>query len=649
MQQHFFGKLTLLVFALFLTAAQAADALKLQRDRFLDARQALTDRKLDEFHRIGDSLRDYPLYPYLEFWYLRDRLVASNSKQIGAFIDRYADQPVGVLLRRSWLNKLASARDWKTFLALYAGAQPVALQCYRLRAKLATGDKDQLTEDALKLWLVGRSQDSACDPVFEYLETQGAITSDLRWQRIRLAMKGGNTSLSEFLARRLPKDDQAWLSVWREAHTQPARALDSRALASDTARTREVILHALHRLARSDVEYAHERWSEIRSRYHFDVTDANEVDKDIALIAGWRRHPDAHGWLSAVADDVADSEVREWRIRSAITDGLWTEVLRHIENMPADEVDSEEWRYWRGIALGNTAQQQLGKDQLSALARERDYYGFLAADELRWPYVMDHRPIEYTADEMQELQLRPGIVRARELDLAGLMTESRREWAAVTEDMNARELKLAARLASDWGWHDRAILTVARSADYDDLELRFPLDHVDDVNRYAGEYQLDPGHVYAVIRTESAFNTDARSGAGALGLMQLMPATGRVTARKNRIPLPGTQHLYEPDSNIRIGSAYLKEVMNRYDNNVVLASAAYNAGPQRVQRWLPDEQTQSAASWVAAIPFDETRKYVQRILAYAAIYDWRLQRRVIPLAEHMQDIKPRDAYRDDSR
>jgi soluble lytic murein transglycosylase len=131
--------------------------------------------------------------------------------------------------------------------------------------------------------------------------------------------------------------------------------------------------------------------------------------------------------------------------------------------------------------------------------------------------------------------------------------------------------------------------------------------------------------------------------------MQLMPATGRVTARKNRIPLPGTQHLYEPDSNIRIGSAYLKEVMNRYDNNVVLASAAYNAGPQRVQRWLPDEETQSAASWVAAIPFDETRKYVQRILAYAAIYDWRLQRRVIPLAEHMQDIKPRDAYRDDSR
>jgi soluble lytic murein transglycosylase len=131
--------------------------------------------------------------------------------------------------------------------------------------------------------------------------------------------------------------------------------------------------------------------------------------------------------------------------------------------------------------------------------------------------------------------------------------------------------------------------------------------------------------------------------------MQLMPATGRATAKKHRIPLSGTQHLYEPERNIRIGSAYLKEVMNQYDNNVVLASAAYNAGPRRVQRWLPDEKSQTAASWVAAIPFDETRKYVQRILAYAAIYDWRLQRPVIPLTDHMPDVKPRDAYRDGAR
>jgi peptidoglycan lytic transglycosylase len=649
MQQHFSGRLTLLVFALVVTVAYAADALKDQRNRFLDARDALSDQRLDDYRRIGESLQDYPLYPYLEYWYLRDRLVPANSRAIEKFIRRYADQPAGSLLRRAWLYKLASAHDWKAFLSLYDGDQPVVLQCYRLQAKLQTGDKIHLKDDALKLWLVGLSQEKACDPVFDHLEKSGAITNELRWQRIRLAMKAGNTSLAEFLAKPLPAQDRDWLNTWRKAYDRPAAALDSGALAHDSPRAREIILFALHRLARSDVEFAHDRWFDIQPRYRFDAKEAAELDRDIALIAGWRRHPDAHGWLSAVPDTVADSEVREWRIRTAIMDGLWPAVLRHIDSLPGDEADSEEWRYWRSIALDNTGQHQPSRDVLSALARERDYYGFLAADQLHWPYVMDNRPLEFTEEALQAMRTRPGILRAHELYLAGLLTEARREWAATIDGMNQQEYKLAALLASEWGWHDRAILTVARSADYDDLELRFPLDHVEEVEQYATEFKLDPGHVYAVIRTESAFNTDARSGAGAMGLMQLMPSTGRVTARKYRIPLPGTNRLYDPEPNIHIGSAYLKEVMNRYDNNVVLASAAYNAGPQRVRRWLPDEESQPAASWIAAIPFDETRKYVQRILAYAAIYDWRLQRPVIPLSDHMPDIKPGDAYRDDTR
>jgi len=626
------------------TAAYAGDSLQDQRDRFLEARDALAARKLDEFRDLEASLRDYPLYPYLQYWYLRDRLIPANRKAIERYIQRYADQPTGALLRRAWLYKLASAHDWQAFLSLYQGDQPVALRCYRLQARLATGKKSQVTADALQLWMVGHSQDDACDPVFRYLENSGAITDALRWQRIRLAIEGGNLSLAEYLAKPLPEPERDWLPLWRAAYARPARLLDSGKLQADNPHTREIILYALHRLARSDVDYAHDRWLEIRPHYHFDADDAAELDKDIALLAGWRGDPDAHGWLNAVPERVTDSEVREWRVRSAISDGLWPAVLQHIDSMPAEEATRNEWRYWRGIALDYTSQRQAGRDVLSALAGERDYYGFLAADELHWPYVMGDRPIEYTGEELQAVRKLPGVVRAHELLLAGLQTEARREWQSAIGKMDTRQLKLAAHLASDWGWHDQAILTVARSEDYDDLELRFPLDHLDDVRHYAGEYQLDPGHVYAVIRTESAFNPDARSGAGAMGLMQLMPVTGRVTARKNRIPLPGTRHLYDPERNIRIGSAYLKEVMRRYDNNVVLASAAYNAGPQRVQRWLPDDQPQPAASWIAAIPFDETRKYVQRILAYAAIYDWRLQRPVIPLTKHMQEIKPRDAY-----
>jgi soluble lytic murein transglycosylase len=641
-----FGKLLAIITlaVIFGSAVAVDDALKIQREHFIDARKALNDKRLDEFRRLRDQLTDYSLYPYLEYWRLHDRLRVIPDREILAFIERYADQPVGDRLRRSWLYQLARKRDWKQFLAQYRGSQPIELQCYRLQARLHTGQKERLVEDALPLWLVGRSQDNACDPVFSYLEEQGALTRDLLWQRIRLAMDSGNASLAGYLARLLPEEDQVWVSLWREARQRPASTLEAKLLASDTPFAREIILYALHRIARASVDQAHAKWAEIRPRYQFDAVAAGELDKDIALLAGWRRHPDAHAWLAAVPDAVADTEVREWRVRTAISADLWEDALAHIEAMSEDEADSEEWRYWRAIALKNTGASQRARDQLAPLAKERDYHGFLAADELRWPYVMDNRPIEARPEELEELRRQAGFIRARELYLAGLLPDARREWAAAIAALDANGLKLAARLANEWGWHDSAIMTVARSADYDDLVLRFPLEHEEDIERYADKYRLDPGHVLAVIRTESAFNKDARSGAGARGLMQLMPATGRVTARKNRIPLPGTSYLYEADRNIRIGSAYLKQVMDQYDGNVVLASAAYNAGPHRVARWLPEAKKQVAENWIAAIPFDETRKYVQRILAYAVIYDWRMERPVTSLEQRMPDIQPQGYY-----
>ncbi|MEA2094926.1 MAG: lytic transglycosylase domain-containing protein, partial [Pseudomonadota bacterium] len=179
---------------------------------------------------------------------------------------------------------------------------------------------------------------------------------------------------------------------------------------------------------------------------------------------------------------------------------------------------------------------------------------------------------------------------------------------------------------------------VARTGDYSDLKLRFPLDHVARVNHYAENSHLDPGHVFAVIRQESAFNQGARSPAGAMGLMQLMPATGKITAKKHHIPYSGTRSLFDADKNIHLGTTYLRQVMDRYGNNPVLATASYNAGPHRVQRWLPEDNTQDATIWVANIPYTETRNYVQRVLAYATIYDWRMERPITRLAERMPTV-----------
>ncbi|MEZ5541280.1 MAG: transglycosylase SLT domain-containing protein [Pseudomonadota bacterium] len=624
--------------------AAADDPLAAARARFEDARKALNDHRKDDYRKLARKLKDYPLYPYLEYWELNDRLSSAGNREVSAFLKNYADQPVGIRLRRAWLYQLARRQDWKHYLDAYEGGQPVELQCYRLQAKLHTDDTATLVDAALPLWLVGYSQDSACDPVFDYLEQQGKITDDLVWERIRLAMNNGNASLATWLAKRLPTADQDWVTLWREARQRPAETLDDPQLRRDTPIAREIVLYAIRRIAGSDEQQARDRWQSVRTRYDFSAEDAGRMERTLALYAGWRQHPQAHAWLEAVPAAAVDSEVREWRARSAIAAGLWLDVLKHIAAMPPAEAQAEEWRYWEAVALEHTGQKQAAQDRLAPLARERDYHGFLAADALRWPYVMNNQPLDFNRDELDSIRALPGMVRARELLLVDLPTDARREWLHVIEGFDATRLKLAAVLASEWGWHDSAILTVARSSDYDDLQLRFPIDHGEDVERYASANRLDPGHVFAVIRTESAFNKDARSGAGAMGLMQLMPATGRSTARKYRIPLASTKSLYEPEQNIRIGTAYLKQVMEQYDDNVVLASAAYNAGPQRVNRWLPEEHERPAENWVAAIPFDETRKYVQRILSYAAIYDWRLDRPITPLSEHMPDVKPKEQY-----
>ena len=206
------------------------------------------------------------------------------------------------------------------------------------------------------------------------------------------------------------------------------------------------------------------------------------------------------------------------------------------------------------------------------------------------------------------------------------------------------ELEMAAELADRWGWHDNAILTIAKTGNYDDLELRFPLAHEQEIHKQAGRYKLDPSIVFAVIRQESAFNHQATSPAGARGLMQLMPKTGRKTAKKNNISLGNLFQLFEPVKNIHIGTSYLKQVSDRYEGHAALTAASYNAGPHRVDHWLSEEREYAAAHWIAAIPFGETRRYVQRILTYTAIYDWRLAQPVTKLSVRMPVVKKKSAY-----
>jgi soluble lytic murein transglycosylase len=622
----------------------STDELEVQRERFLAARKALQQRDTKEFRQITQELRDYPLYSYLEYMELRERLDRAGTEEIDRFLERYADQPVSKRLKQSWLYSLARRKRWQQFLEYYDGSSLVTLQCYALQARLETGDTKDIGADIIPLWLVGKSRPDSCDPVFQYLYDKDLISDELRWQRIRLAMQNNQPALAGWLARKLPEMDASWVSLWREAHSNPSATLKNPRLNMNKAVAHDIILHALRRLARFDPGQAHRTWEPIRNGYSFTDAQRGSLERYIALSAAQQHLPEAYEWLMALPPEQQDQRIREWQLRAAIGNSDWTAVLDLFRNLPAEERAEEEWRYWHAVARDKDPDRPPPTELFARLARERSYHGFLAADYLRWPYEMGDRPLEVDPAALEYLGHKPGLVRARELYHAGMFSDARREWAYATQGMTSDELKLAAVLARKWGWNDRAILTIAQTGDYDDLKLRFPLDHEDRVRQYAKQKGLEPGYVFAVIRQESAFNPEALSPAGARGLMQLMPATGKRTASKNRIRWTGIKGLFDVNRNIQLGTSYLREVMDRYDDNPVLASASYNAGPHRVQRWLPEEGSRMADSWVATIPYHETRKYVQRVLAYNAIYDWRLGLPLTRLEERMPTVFTGDHY-----
>jgi soluble lytic murein transglycosylase len=333
-----------------------------------------------------------------------------------------------------------------------------------------------------------------------------------------------------------------------------------------------------------------------------------------------------------------NDEVARWRARTSLRQENWENLLRDIGRMSAEERTSEEWIYWHNIALRRQGPSLAADAALIELAGERSYYGFLAADELQLDYELSD--VEYRVDEafIDALEQRPEMIRARELFKVGLDSRGRSEWDRAVAMLAPEEKIQAAKLAERWGWHSRAIATVASVGHYDDLTLRYPLPYHKTFEQYAASASIPSQWAYGIARSESLFMSDVRSSAGAIGLMQLMPATGREVAASISLPYAGIDTLTNPQSNIRLGTSYLGQMAERYGGNRVLATAAYNAGPHRVDRWLPPSGKQDARIWIENIPFNETRKYVRRVLAAETIFHWRMTGEIRRLSDELAQV-----------
>ncbi|MDI3262797.1 MAG: transglycosylase SLT domain-containing protein [Fulvimonas sp.] len=615
--------------------AQAADAATAaQREAFRQAWAAA--QQGGEGWRAWDAqLAGYPLYPYLEAAALSHDLRQLDRARVEDYLRRYPDAIPAADLRRDFLLELARRQDWDGFLALYRPGLGDALACHALRARLARGGTLDFDRDLAALWEKPALPD-ACDDVLAAAHAQGLLTTTRLWARIDTALAAGQGGTVAALAAWLPADQAPAAQHLALALRDPANAVRDAATWPDAPRERQAAALAVQRLARRRPADAAAAWQALQPRLRFDAAEIAAIEYALALYQATDFDERALERLAALPAAAQTPLSRAWRARVALARLDWPAVLAAIAAMPAEQQDDAEWRYFRARAAEALGQSAQARTLYAALAAEPGYFGFLAADQLGMGYALC--PLEPPHDPAREQALAndPGLVRAFELYAVGLPRLARREWARALEGADADTLALAAELAFRQGWYDRAIYVFSHGPGLRYYDRRFPLAEEDGLPAQADQAGIEPAFAYAIARAESAWTVDARSGADARGLMQLLPTTAAQVARRHGLDWQGGDSLYDPAVNVALGTRYLAELAGRFGGAPWLTAAAYNAGPDKVQQWLDARGALPPDVFIATIPYAETREYVARVLAFSVIYDWRLHGAPLPMSARLQ-------------
>ena len=589
-------------------------------------------------------LETYILWPDLRAAWFRAALRKADRADVEAFLLKYGTLKPARELRYRYALHLAKSGLLDEYLGIYRtyyqGLGVDRLDCIALHAEIQGGNGDRIARRGRELWLTAKSQADECDPVFEWMRTNGQLTEDDYRARFALALEAREFTRARWLAKSLDETALAQANAWLMAQSKPQQFVETHAQRVDNEQSREQLAYAIERITYRDPELALQLWSGLEDAYAFPADLRHATRRHIALWTARDNLAGAYDLLTSLPLEAQDEEVMRWRARVSLRAERWTDLLNDIAMMSAGERDSEQWRYWRGIALARSGHGPGAAALLEPLAAERSYYGFLAADEIGVAYALSDSALEADEAVIEGMSERQDLQRARELFLVGLDSRGRSEWDAAIAGLSDREKIQAAVLAHRWGWHSRAIATAASAGHYDDLALRYPLPFRQSFEQYASAASIATTWALGIARSESLFMPDVRSRAGAIGLMQLMPSTGRQVAREIKLPYSGLDTLTDPKHNIRLGTSYLGSMAARYDGNHVLATAAYNAGPHRVDRWLPRASVVDARIWIENIPFNETREYVRRVLAAETIFHWRMTGEIRRLSDTLPKVQP---------
>ncbi|MDR1935229.1 MAG: lytic transglycosylase domain-containing protein [Candidatus Accumulibacter sp.] len=612
-----FAAFPLFLFFLFSGCLAASTSTSLD-ELFLAARDATHAGDRARLERLAVALQGHELAAYVDYWRLQlDLEKKIDAAAVLAFLAANEGNYLAEKIRGAWLKKLGQRQQWPVFDAEYTSlAQPdQELACYALQSRLARGDASALDE-AMPLWLKLIDPPESCHPVLEALIVGKRVQADDVWARIRRQVESDRLTGARHSMNYLPRSQTPDARTALAVTNSPMPWLAKTPL-SDSRMHRELIALAIARVARGDPRVAAGQLERLEARLH-----AGEKGWAWGVI-GWQaalRHlPEASGWYAKAGDAPMSDEVAQWRIRAALRARDWERVRAAIEKTPPALAGQPAWIYW--LARAHRAGGRAGKAEalFAGIAGQPNFYGNLADEELGRSVVPPPRAVPPTAAETAQAAANGSIRRALALFRLKLRTEAVREWNWGLRGMSDRELLAASTVAERAGVYDRAIATADRTRAEHDYALRYLSPFGEQIRPAAREQSLDDAWVYGLMRQESRFITDARSSAGASGLMQLMPATARWVASKIGLKNFHKSRVNDTETNVLLGTSYLRLVMERLDQHPLLASAGYNAGPGRARKWQADHPLEGAI-YAETIPFNETRDYVKKVMSNTLYY-----------------------------
>lgn len=584
------------------------------RDAFRKGDAAAVEKKSAAFERS-------PLAPYVTYYRLRLNWDAPEKlAAINLFLSEPADAAISESFRLEWLKHLAEQQRWAEFAQEYPRhvAEDLELACAALQFRQYSGDATVFAEAKAK-WLSGSNLPESCTPIFQLAIAKGVISHADIWARIRLASEEGNQSLVKRLAVNLPKEAQLSLTGLDQAEATPTKYLSKVKLKNTNTGKRLVALHALQSLARQSPVLAYQQWQKIA--VHFPEAERQYFHGWLAYFAARQLDEHALAWYREAGDSSLSANQLAWRVRAALRAGDWREVSATIARMSATQQKESTWRYWKARAQKASGQLTQAESLFKELSQEYNFYGQLAADELGLSEAGEFSTVAYKFDktELAVMANHPAVQRMMALYRMEMRTEAAKEWAWLAGRLTDAQLLAAAEVARQNEIFDRAIYAADRTAHLHDFNLRYPSPYRDSLHEHVNQFGLDEAWVYGLMRQESRFVTRAKSNVGAAGLMQVMPATARWIAKKLHMVDYRKDLIHQLDVNLKLGTFYMKNVLDSLDESPVLASAAYNAGPGRARHWRADRPLEGAI-YAETIPFDETRDYVKKVMSNTVYY-----------------------------